>query len=264
MRITIKKKRGSSVANIQKRANTNHDTGLLGLLACAFMVVDHVGVVFFPRLIWMRVIGRIALPLFAWGIAIGATHTRNIGKYALRLLITMVISQPFFMLALNHGLSHLNIFATLLLGLIGIWGIKEKKEWMTILALLCTQSTFFTMDYGIRGVLCVMLLWAVHDKPLWLLICFPAYCVYWGRTSSAIWTIPFLPQALQPLRLQTTAVLALPLMLIPKQKRTRTPRLVMYSFYPVHLAILWGVKAAQLAWQRQEGWIVKIANWFGI
>ena len=249
---------------IQKQANTNHDTGLLGVLACVFMVVDHVGVVFFPTLPWMRVIGRIALPLFAWGIAIGATHTRSIGKYALRLLITMVISQPLFMAALNHRLTSLNIFATLLLGLIGIWGIKEKKEWMTILALLCTQLPFFTMDYGIRGVLCVMLLWAVHDKPIWLLICFSAYCVYWGRTSSVIWRIPFFPQEIQSIRLQTTAILALPLMLIPRAKRTKTPRLVMYAFYPVHLAIIWGVHAAQLAWQNQERWIVQIAGWFGI
>ena len=247
----------------QKRTSTNHDTGLLGILACAFMVVDHIGVVFFPASTWMRVVGRIALPLFAWGIAIGATHTRSFEKYALRLFITMVISQPLFMYGLNHSFSQLNIFATLLLGLIGIWGIKEKKEWMTILALLCTQTTWFTMDYGIRGVFCVMLLWAVHDKPLWLTICFPAYCVYWGMTSRVIWVIPFLPEALQLIKLQTMAVLALPLMLIPRAKRTKTPRLVMYAFYPVHLAVLWGAKMVQIAWRNQEEWITRVMSWFG-
>lgn len=219
----------------EKRFETNHDTGFLGILACVFMVVDHVGVVFFPGVTWLRIIGRIALPLFAWGIAIGASHTRNMGKYALRLLLLAVISQPFYMYALNHSIRQLSIFPTLLLGLIGIWGIKEKKEWMTILALLC--SHYVTMDYGTRGVFCVMLLWALHDKPFWLWICFTAYCIFWGDTSLVIWRTQYFA-----LKLQTMAILALPLMLIPKTTRTKTPRYLMYAVYPAHLAVLWALK----------------------
>lgn len=218
-----------------KPVKTNHDTGLLGILAVLFMIVDHVGVIFFPGRVWMRVIGRIALPLFAWGIAVGAQHTRNIGRYALRLFIMMIVSQPFYMYALNHNLLDLNIFATLFLGLIGIWGLRDRKEWLTVIALLLAQ--LLSMDYGLRGVLCVLLLWACRENPLMLSICFSAYCVVWGQPYQKIWT-----NQLFSLGLQTTAILALPLMLWPKATRTRVPRPLMYAMYPAHLAVLWLLK----------------------
>lgn len=222
---------------IEKRpyANTNHDTGLLGVIACVCMVIDHVGSIFYPGLIWMRIVGRIALPLFAWGIAIGAEHTRDIRRYALRLLLLLVISQPFYMGALNHTLEKLNIFATLLLGLIAIWGLKDKKEWMTIAALLL--SHLISMDYGFQGVLCILLLWFTRDNPLALAVCFSAFCVVWGEGGRAIWTTPYFT-----VRLQTSAILALPLLLWPRLTRLRTPKWLMYAIYPAHLAILWLLK----------------------
>ena len=55
----------------------NQDHGLLQLAAMVTMVIDHIGVVFFPGLKILRVIGRIAFPLFCWGIAVGAEKTRS-------------------------------------------------------------------------------------------------------------------------------------------------------------------------------------------
>lgn len=221
----------------QKRlAKTNHNTGLLGVLAVIFMICDHVGAVFFPRVIILRVIGRLAFPLFAWGIAIGAEHTRSLPRYALRLLALLVISQPFYMFALNHTLLKLNIFATLLLGLLAIWGLKEKRLWMTVAALLVAE--LIGADYGLRGVLCILLLWALHDNPLALAVCFSAFCVIWGGSYTPVWTTPYFA-----VRLQTCAILALPFMLYPTLRRTRTPRWLMYAAYPGHLAVLWLLQA---------------------
>ena len=136
------------------------------------------------------------------------------------------------MYALNHPLDKLNIFATLLLGLLSIWGLKEKKEWLTVAALLATQ--FIDMDYGLRGVACILLLWMLHDHPLALSVCFSAYCVMWGASGSVIWET-----SLFRVRLQTAAILVLPLILWPVAGRTKTPRWLMYAAYPGHLAILW-------------------------
>ena len=47
------------------------DGTALKLIAMASMVSDHVGDNFFPDQIWMRVIGRIALPVFAFCCAQG-------------------------------------------------------------------------------------------------------------------------------------------------------------------------------------------------
>lgn len=217
-------------------AKTNHDTGILGIIAVVCMIFDHVGVVFFPSQVWFRVVGRIALPLFAWGIAIGAQHTRSMGRYALRLFVLMLVSQPLYMFALNHAILDLNIFATLLLGLLGIWGLKEDKLWLTAAALML--SHLIKIDYGMRGVLCILLLWGVRNNPLGLAVCFSAYCVIWGEPYMKIWTNDYFT-----LGLQTTAILALPLMLYPRAKRTPAPRWLMYAAYPAHLAVLWLLKA---------------------
>lgn len=219
----------------KRGATTNHDTGLTGIIAVVCMLVDHMGVVFFPGHQWMRVVGRIAFPLFAWGVAIGAEHTRDIGKYAMRMLLMAVISQPFFMGGLNHSLTEFNIFATLFLGLVAIWGLKEHKEWMTVIALLL--ANVLTMDYGIRGVFFILLLWATRNNPLALAGCVAAYCVtVWGY-GSTVWRTE-----LFDVKLQTTAMLALPLMLWPRSKRTRTPRWLMYAVYPGHLAVIWIIR----------------------
>ena len=218
-----------------KPAKTNLDTGFLGIVAVICMVIDHAGAKLFPSEVWMRVIGRIAFPLFAWGIAVGAEHTRNMGRYALRLFLMMIISQPFYMFALDHTLLKLNIFATLFLGLVGIWGLKERKEWMTAIALMLAH--LLGADYGLRGVLCILLLWGCREKPLALAVCFSAFCVIWGESSFAVLTTPYFA-----IRLQTCAILALPLMLIPKATRTKTPRWLMYAVYPGHLALLWLVR----------------------
>ncbi|MDR0929350.1 MAG: conjugal transfer protein TraX [Oscillospiraceae bacterium] len=224
----------------QKKVLTNQDTGLLGLIAVLCMIIDHVGAAFFPGrdMIWMRIIGRTALPLFAWGIVVGAEHTRNIRRYLLRLLLLMAISQIFYMGALNHWPPpfKFSIFATLALGLVAIWGLKEKREWMTVIALLL--SYYVPMDYGLSGVLCILLLWATRHNPLALAVCFAAYCVQWGGSGYVIWNAGFFQ-----VRLQTAAMLALPLMLIPYAGRTKLPRWLMYAAYPAHLAVIWVIKS---------------------
>lgn len=217
------------------RAKTNQDTGMLGLIACACMVIDHLGAAFFRDADWMRVVGRIAFPLFAWGIAVGAEKTRSMGRYALRLAALMLISQPFFMYGMGHAPLDFNIFMTLLLGLLGIWGLQARREYVTAIMLLLAH--LLAPDYGLRGVLCILLLWACRENPLALAVCFSAYCVVWGQGYIVAFRVGNIA-----VRLQSLAILALPLMLIPRATRTPTPRWLMYGFYPAHLAVIWLVK----------------------
>lgn len=220
---------------MEKCKCANEDTGLLGLIAILCMICDHLGAAFFADAMWLRVIGRIAFPLYAWGVAVGAEHTRSWRRYAARLLALGVISQPFYMFALNHPITKFNVLATLLLGLIAICGIREKKYWLSALAVLL--PCFIEMDYGVRGVMLVLLLWACQDNPLALGALFSAYCVFWGANSRQVFLIG--PYAV---RLQQLAILALPLMLWPRRARTKIPRAVAYGAYPAHLALIWLAK----------------------
>lgn len=81
-------------------------------IALVSMVIDHaaVGLIEQSELAsgaaWslcgtaMRLVGRVAFPLFAFMIAEGAVHTRDRRRYALRLLLLAVISEiPFDLVA---------------------------------------------------------------------------------------------------------------------------------------------------------------------
>ena len=53
-------------------------TGTIKLIAIICMIVDHIGVAFFPQHTEFRMIGRIAFPLYAWCLVVGSEHTRSI------------------------------------------------------------------------------------------------------------------------------------------------------------------------------------------
>ena len=91
----------------QRTLRLNHDTNLLKLIACIAMLSDHAGKMLFgtgafddlmyfrvtgdvlkfifPAGHIMRIIGRLAMPMFAYGIAVGAAYSRNVWKYAASL-----------------------------------------------------------------------------------------------------------------------------------------------------------------------------------
>ncbi|HML45319.1 MAG TPA: TraX family protein [Clostridia bacterium] len=255
-------------------SRVNQNTNILKGVALLCMIMDHVGVAFFPEpeFIWMRVIGRIAFPLYAWCLVVGMEHTRSVPRYALRLFILFLVSQPFYMTALNHPpywtrLGSLqfpwikpNIFMTLLLGLAAIQGVRDRTVWPTLLAVLA--SLFLDADYGVRGVLCILLLYLLGDNPIALAIGYASFCVAWGESAQHILQTPWFDLRLfwggassavfrnewMTLRLQHLALLALPLMLFPMRPmpgrapgRTLAQRLF-YWAYPAHLAILWLIK----------------------
>ena len=53
----------------------------LKIIAVLSMLCDHIGMFFFPKIAIMRIIGRLAFPIFAFMIAEGAAHTRNKLRY---------------------------------------------------------------------------------------------------------------------------------------------------------------------------------------
>lgn len=87
-------------------------------LAAILMVVDHVGVLFFPKVLAFRYLGRLSFPLFAWAIGQGEKHTKNFNVYLIKLIVWGIISQPIYYLVFR-SLS-LNILITLALGLLAL------------------------------------------------------------------------------------------------------------------------------------------------
>lgn len=244
------------ISSALPRTGGNEDKDFVKIIALVFMIIDHIGVAFFPKVYELRILGRIAFPLFAWGMVTGAVYTRNIWKYALRVLIVGVIAQPCYKYAMNHDWGELNVFATLLLGLLGIAAIRENRfgsrYWGPVLAVLLACA--IKMDYGFQGVLFILLLYGARQTRSSITAVMIAYCLYWGFGTLTLKTVlglpviqevSFLPQSKKLIahisQIQFWSILALPVILLPmrtRKDRRHLPMWVGYTFYPGHLLVI--------------------------
>jgi len=234
----------------------NTATTWLKIIALAFMFCDHAGKMLFPGIPEMRIIGRIAFPIYVWCMIVGFHYTRSVPKYLLRVLAVGLISQPLYNLALNHTWQQPNVFLCLFLGLCALWGIREKKYlshiWAPAAALIL--ATLLNADYGWKGVLLFILLYAVRDSRPGIAAVMVAYFLFWGSfysVTKSLFGIAFDVNSLDPslskplsslLRLETYALLSLPFILIRFRKDLKLPRWVGYAVYPAHLVLLYGLE----------------------
>ena len=127
----------------------------LKMIALVTMLSDHVGAVLLWRYIeathgysdgvlmgiyeFTRYIGRMAFPIYCFLLVEGFLHTRNKGKYALRLGIFAIISEVPFDLNFTGNLcdfGYQNVFFTLMIGVFTMlayeW-VEQKVEWKLLL-----------------------------------------------------------------------------------------------------------------------------------
>ena len=162
----------------------NTATAWLKIIALAFMFIDHAGKMLFPSVPEMRMLGRIAFPIYVWCMIVGFHYTRSVPKYLLRVLAVGLVSQPLYNIALNHTWEQPNVFLTLFLGLCALWGIREKKYfshlWAPAAALVL--ATVLKADYGWRGVLLFIMLYAVRDSRPGIAAVMVSYFLFWGSS----------------------------------------------------------------------------------
>ncbi len=238
----------------------NTCTGLVKICAVLFMLIDHAAILFFKNTAYyndLRLLGRIALPLFAWGCAVGCVYTRNIFRYAARVLISGFVFQWLYMPVMGHDWTYLNIFFPLSLGIMAVAGIREGKGWVRVLVpLVCLMVpdivSFLTgadMDYSWKPVLLILCLYLARGDRLLLSAVFFTFCLFWGASSGQVTSFFgislgfFLRSSLfrSLLHLQSCAFLALPLILYRPPFSFRLPKWASYLIYPAHLALLWGI-----------------------
>lgn len=135
-------------------------------LAMLLMLIDHTGATLFPDLIWLRYIGRLAFPIFAFLIVEGYFHTKNLQHYLLRLLALAIVTDiPYHLMDTKtwaYQPFH-NVIWTFLIGLVTIRSIDNfRKKYPRALAiglstvailLACILAEVLQTDYRFRGVL---------------------------------------------------------------------------------------------------------------
>lgn len=213
----------------------------LKIIACVTMFIDHLSYGLFGQTTWLNYIGRIAFPIFAFQITEGYTHTKNLKKYFIRLLLFALISQiPF---ALFHSIVSttfaLNVFFTLLLGLfcIVIWDKSPSKFlaiYMIVVACLVAEATH--MDYGYWGVLLVFVFYLCRNHKLAMLFSYLGLLLL--KYVPYMITYSFYYKYI--LFFICTFLSIIPIMLY-NGKQGRKIKYFLYIFYPVHLLLLYGL-----------------------
>lgn len=222
-------------------ANLQTKNGLTGnqlkIIAMITMTCDHIGVQIFPQFLWLRCIGRLALPIYAYMIAEGCRHTRDRKKYLLRLLGMGALCQVVYLVAM--GSLYQCILITFSMSVILIWMLdkaeKEKTEkanaqlFAAVLAafFVCTvlpdllPNTDFEVDYGLPGVLLPVLIYGAGTRGLLVGLTFLGLTGNWD---------------------QWLAFLAVPLLMMYNGQRGKANiGKLFYWYYPIHMVVIYGI-----------------------
>jgi hypothetical protein len=211
----------------ESRLPTVDQSNGLKAVAILFMTIDHVGAILLPNVEWLRFIGRIAFPLFAYQLAIGYIHTGNLRRYALRLVLWGLIAQPVYMAAFGVRPWELNIFAALLLGLLAMWGWDHRHWWAVALAVVSPLAQLWLPqigpDYGVYGVaLCLVSFLFVNDRSMLV----RSHALLHILAAALFWPV------------QVWALASIPFILVPPRVHFRRLQRFFYVYYPAHLAVL--------------------------
>ena len=215
------------------------DGTMLKIIAMVSMVSDHVGDLFFPGVMWLRMIGRLAMPLFSFCIAEGYAHTRDKNRYLLRMGIFALISEVPFDLAFEGkvGFGHQNIMLTFFLSILAlkifdlIRGEEPRNIGKTVLVTLAVLvmaglALLLRADYTIFAVIAVFLFYVLRNRhPL---------------VRSGV-GVAFLAMTRTMGYYCTTGFSLIPLLLY-NGKRGRGLKWLFYAFYPGHLLVLFVLK----------------------
>lgn len=201
------------------------------------MLIDHIGLFFFPESFLLRAIGRLSFPLFAWLIANGAYHTKSINKYFIRLLLLAILSQYPYMLLnrmIDPHTTALNIFFTLSIGLGAIIFIKKtsmKIHWVLITAVAAALATSLQTDYLGFGVLSIVAFYVYFKKKhaliisqIWIYFLMSLYFLSQGNTLGIV---------------QLTGLLSLIFIHFYNNKEGVKVQFLFYLIYPIHYLIMY-------------------------
>lgn len=244
-------------------------SAVLKNIAVVTMLIDHIGAVIVIRLLiqkglygavadqeayiaWlgqnrgmygtymaMRIIGRLAFPIYCFLLVEGFQRTHNVKRYLGRMLLFALISEVPFDLAFSGRLWNMqyqNVFFTLFIGLMVIAGLRlvdqrlsgpetwRKLAGVGLYAVIIAAGSVLALvlktDYSFKGILAITVLY-----------------LFRSRRKAQIWAgvIAFLLMD----GLEMIAALSFLLIWFYNGARGRQNKYFFYFFYPVHLLLLW-------------------------
>lgn len=244
-------------------------SAVLKNIAVVTMLIDHIGAVIMARVLiqnglyeamvsqeaydaWMgqnsglygiylamRIIGRLAFPIYCFLLVEGFQKTHDLKKYLGRMFLFALLSEVPFDLALSGkvwNMEYQNVFFTLFLGLLVITGLQLTEQhfagteipgkilrlglYAVIILAGCALAILLKTDYNFKGVLAITVLY-----------------LFRSRRKAQIWAgvIVFLLMD----GLEMIAALSFIPIWFYDGTRGKQNKYFFYFFYPVHLLLLW-------------------------
>lgn len=212
---------------------------ILKVLAVISMTIDHAGVILFSEYMFLRLVGRLAFPIFCYLLILGVESTRNVRNYFARLFFFALVSQvPYYFAFGFTPFDQLNIFFTLSSGVLLVFFYKKNRLLVLFPVLAAVFLNFEGNIYGIALIGCMSVL--KKDTRLGI-FAFLALNV----------SLYFIQN------IQIFSLFALPIILLHKNglfkmERKINENSVLYSFrkyffyvyYPLHLTVFYVVKSS--------------------
>ena len=204
----------------------------LKIIACITMLIDHIGAVLFPSIRLLRIIGRIAFPIFCFLLVEGVYHTKHPVKYGFRLCIGLLLAEIPFDILFFGGFTwqHQSVMVTLLLGYIMLQIIMKVEPIYKILIvfLFAMLADLFNTDYGSFGICLIAIFMLTRETKYNILIQAISICLlsilFYGINSTELFCI--------------FALLFIVLYSDKKVTYSKVLQWAFYLFYPVHLTLL--------------------------
>ena len=218
----------------------------LKVIAVLSMLLDHIAIVFVSpdgpvwfsalgqqiTLYWcMRVIGRMAFPIFAFLIVEGVRHTHDRVRYGINLFVFALVSElPWDRLFYGSWFTmrKQNVFFTLFLGYLAICLFEKLRGrfWLQASSLIAlfVVASFLRADYGNKGFCFILMVYALYEYRI-----FQALLTGAGLLSST-----WFP-----------ALAYIPLMLYNGKRgfiKGKVLKYAFYAFYPAHMLVLYLIK----------------------
>ena len=223
-----------------KKCLSNFD---LKLIAIITMTIDHIGVVFgTPFYNFLRAVGRLSFPIFAFLLTEGYVHTKSFGKYFFRLLVLALISEVIYDYVFYGSFIYLeanNIFFTLALGLLTLWLLdksrtlvkkyfKEKIDltiilpitYLLIIVVMGLIAEFLNFSYGMLGILVISFFYLFKKNFPLTVLSVSLSTLILGDT------------------MQYFSLLSLILIYFYNKKLGKKCKVFFYLYYPLHILVL--------------------------
>jgi hypothetical protein len=204
----------------------------LKVIAMVTMFIDHLGMIFFPEVALLRIIGRASFPLYAYLIAEGCRYTKHRLRYFLQVFILGIVCSIVFAIAERY--VYLCVLVTFSLSMLLIFLIDYVREAfnsrcvllviaLVVVGILCK---YVEVDYGFMGVLVPVMAYIPKEKQ-YKLITF----------AISLLMLSFVMGGIQYYSL----ISVLLVMFYNGERGKLNLKWFFYGFYPVHLAVLWGI-----------------------